>query len=70
MKEDTQYNQEIENLLRKYTATGNYQNFNNQEALQKRTGYNEAKHLKNEMQQALKDIEKINQELDSQLKQK
>lgn len=38
MKTDDAYNKEIEGLLKKYTANTNYKNFNNKEALEKRTG--------------------------------
>lgn len=61
--EDEAYNQEIENLLRKYTATGNYRNYNNPSTLESRVGYNNAKDLRNEMAQAIKDLEMINREV-------
>jgi hypothetical protein len=55
-------------LLKKYTASGNYKNYNTSDALEKCVNYGEVSNLKTEMKQAMKDIEKINKEIDKQVK--
>lgn len=55
--DEANYNNEIEGLLRKYSAQGNYKNYGSKEALEERVGYGMAKNLKTEMAQAMKDIQ-------------
>lgn len=38
-KEDQEFNKEIDSLLRKYSAAGNYRNYGNEEALMNKVGY-------------------------------
>ena len=63
-KFDDNYNKEMEGLLKKYTQNTQYKNFNNKDALEKRTGFQQATDLKQGMAQAMKDIDQINKHLE------